>query len=220
MVAAVAADVKYLVVVLADGQTVKEIPVAAYGGRFVAFAAPLSDRVLSSTAYFQDGQFITAVPFTQDGGLPDFGLWAAPGQPVPPTATAVLGSGTANGQHWSVTAYEGPWGTCVTSATGPGNDESTACQSTDRITSLTLFGVGDFGSGLPFVVDGFAPLAATRLEVTLTDGRSFGVPVMSVGNERLWAFALEKGQADKSWTAYSASGKPLGTGGCSSCAGG
>ena len=128
----------------------------------------------------------------------------------------LLGSGTANGQDWSVTAYEGPWGTCVTAAGGP-DDYSTACRNTARMTALTVFGFGDFGNGMPYDVNGFAPPAATRLAVSLTDGSSFQVAVVTVGNEKLWAFALGKGQAVKSWTAYNASGKPLGTGACSSC---
>jgi hypothetical protein len=210
MAGGVAADVQYLVLQLADGQLVKPIPHAAYGGRFVAYAAPASDRVVRATAYLGDGQLVSAVPFTLRGGLPYFGLWTAPGQPLPRTATVVLGSGTANGQRWSVTAYEGPWGTCVVSASGP-DGSSTACGSAERTTTLSVLGLGGSGGSMPYDVNGFAPSAATRLAVTLTGGHSLDVPVLAVGNEKLWSFTLARGQAVKRLTAYSAAGIPVGS---------
>jgi hypothetical protein len=211
MAGGVAANVQYLVIQLADGQVVKPIPRAAYGRRFVAYAAPISDRIVSATAHTDDGQFVSAVPFIPPAGVPFFGLWAAPGQSLPRTATVVLGSGMASGRRWSVTAYEGPWGTCVvTSASGPSNS-STACRSTERTTALTVLEFGDSRGSMPFDVNGFAPPAATRLAVSLRDGHSFQVPVMAVGNERLWSFTLPERQAVRRLTAYNAAGQSIGS---------
>jgi hypothetical protein len=212
MAGGVAASVRYLVIKLASGQVVKAIPHPAYGLRFVAYAAPISDRVVGATAYTDDGQLMSAVPFIPPaGGVPVFGLWAAPGQPLPPAATIVLSSGIASGRRWSVTAYEGPWGTCVVAAASGLGGSSTACRNRERTTALSVLGRGDSGGTMPFEVSGFAPPAATRLEVTLTHGRRLGVPVLAVGNERLWAFTLADGQAASGLTAYNAAGQPVGS---------
>jgi hypothetical protein len=210
MAGGVAADVRYLVLHLADGQVIKSIPHAAFGGRFLAYAAPISDRVVTATAYTNDGQPMTAVPFVLPGGLPFFGLWAVPGQALPRVATVVLGSGVAKRQNWSVTAYGGPWGTCVTSDSGP-DGSSTDCGGAERATALTVLGFGDSGGSMPFDVYGFAPLAATRLEASLADGRKVDVPMVAVGNQKLWTFTLVKGQPVQRLTAYSAAGGLLGS---------
>jgi hypothetical protein len=210
MAGGVAADVRYLVLRLADGQVITSVPRAAYGGRFVAFAAPISDGVVSATAYTDDGQPVTTVPFAAPGGLPFFGLWAAPGQALPRVDTVVLGSGAGKGQNWSVTAYGGPWGTCVTSASGPFGS-STDCRGAEPTTALTVLGFAGSGGSMPFDVYGFAPLAATRLEAALADGRNVSVRVLDVGNQKLWSFTLAEAQPVRRLTAYSAAGRPLGS---------
>jgi hypothetical protein len=210
MAGGVAADVRYLVLHLADGQVIKSIPHAAYGERFLAYAAPISDRVVTATAYTDDGQPVTAVPFVLPGGLPFFGLWAAPGQALPRVATVLLGSGVAKRQNWSVVAYGGPWGACVTSASGP-DGSSTDCRGAEPTTALTVLGFGDSGGSMPFDVYGFAPQAATRLELALADGRNLDVRVLAAGNQKLWSFTLTKGQPVSHLTAYSAAGHLLGS---------
>jgi len=211
MAGGVAANVQYVVVHLAGGQVVTMIPHAAYGRRFVAYAAPASDRVLSATLRTDGGQLLATRPFIQPDGVPVFGLWATPGRAQPPTATVVLDSGRADGGSWSVTAYEGPWGTCVvTAASGPGGS-STACRATVRGTSLAVLGFDESVGSMPSEVAGFAPLAATHIAVTLTNGTSFQVPVMAVGNERLWSFSLAAGQGVRRLTARDSAGHSLGS---------
>jgi hypothetical protein len=211
MAGGVAANVQYLVIQLADGQVVKPIPHAAYGRRFVAYAAPTRDRVVSATAYTGNGQLMRAVPFIQPGGVPVFGLWAAPGQTLPRTATVMLGSGMASGRRWSVTAYAGPWGTCVVTSASGLDGSSTSCRSAERVTALTVLGSGNSGGSKPVQVNGFAPPAATRLAVALTDGHSLQVPVTTVGNEKLWTFTLGTGESVNGLTAYDAAGHSIGS---------
>jgi hypothetical protein len=143
--------------------------------------------------------------------VPVFGLWAAPGQTLPRTATVMLGSGTASGRRWSVTAYEGPWGTCVVTLASGLDGSSTSCRSAERVTALTVLGSGNSGGSMPVQVNGFAPPAAARLAVALTDGHSLQVPVTTVGNEKLWTFTLGTGESVNGLTAYDAAGHSIGS---------
>jgi hypothetical protein len=59
---------------------------------------------------------------------------------------------------------------------------------------------------------GSASASVAEVQVTLTDGTSSVVPVTAVGGERLWAFALGKGQHLKRWTANDAAGQQVSTG--------
>ncbi len=203
-VGAVAADVRYVVVTLSDGQQLKLIPVRVYGTRLVAFAAPIADGVASATAYLDNGQYRTAIPADLPASLTIFGQWLRPGQPVPPRATAVVASGTTDGHSWSVTAYVGPWGTCLSTAAG-----ESACVPVYPVTTT-----GDIGmvGNPPQVIYGSAAASVSYLIVRLTDGHSFRVRVVAVGSEKLFAFALGTGQTVRLWTAYDAAGKPLTSG--------
>jgi hypothetical protein len=202
-VGAVAADVRYVVVRLGDGQRLKLVPVRVYGTRLVAFAAPLASGVASATAYLANGQYLTAIPANLPAGLPVFGKWLRPGQPVPPRATAVIASGTVDGQPWSVTAYVGPWGTCFGAA------GESACMA---VVPTTATGHLGYAGGSPRWVYGSAAASVSHLIVLLTDGRSFRVGVVPVDGEKLFAFALGKGQTLDRWTAYDAAGKEVSSG--------
>jgi hypothetical protein len=199
-------DVTYVALTLADGQELKLIPVTSYGGaRLLAFVAPLSDPVIKAAAYLGSGQYLTAVPFRQPGSLPSFGLWLRPGDTPPPIASAVLTTGTPGAWSGKISAYEGPWGTCF--STGPGDAE---CSPALRLlaTEVTGFTGGDpplmaWGSAAPYV---------TRLEVTLTSGGTIRVPAVPVGDEKLWAFGVAKGQRVKSLAAFDAAGTRTWTG--------
>ena len=206
---AVAADVTYVVVTLDDGQRLKLVPVRLYGTRLVAFAEPLPARIANATAYLNNGQHRTAIPAILPGSLPVFGAWLAPGEHGLARVTGVVGTGTVDGQAWSVTAYMGPWGTCFTAAPGAaGCDELTALPATTGV----LGSMGGSGSP-PLVVYGSAAPAVSYLVVTLTSGHTFRVPVVTIGGERMFAFALGKGQTLRRWTAYDAVGHSLSSGG-------
>ena len=195
---AVTADVRYVVVQLDDGQELKLTPVRVYGIRLVAFAAPLA-TVASATAYLDSGQYLTAIPSDLPAGLAIFGKWLRPRQPVPPRATAVIASGTTDGHSWSVTAYVGPWGTCFSTAAG-----ESACTATVPMTSTGVVGIA---GNPPQFVYGSAAASVSYLIVRLTDGRFFRTGVVPIDGEKLFAFALGKGQTLRRWTAYDAAGR-------------
>jgi len=204
-IGAVAADVRYVVVQLGDGQQLNLIPVRLYGTRLVAFAAPLATGVASVTAYLDSGQYLSAVPADLPGGLSVFGRWLRPRQPVPPRATTMIASGTTDGRSWSVTAYVGPWGTCFSASAG-----ESACTAVVPMTTTGVVGIA--GSPPQFVYGSAAP-SVSYLIVRLTDGRSFRVGVAAIDGEKLFAFALGKGQTLSQWTAYDAAGQALSSGG-------
>jgi F420-0:gamma-glutamyl ligase len=62
------------------------------------------------------------------------------------------------------------------------------------------------------VLWGSAAPAVSSVVITPTHGRAFRVGVVTVGDERLFAFALGKGQKLKRWTAYDAAGRVLSSG--------
>jgi len=203
---AVAADVTYVVVALGDGQQLKLIPVRVYGTRLVAFVAPVGTGVASATAVLDNGQTRTAIPANLPGVQAVFGLWLRPGQPAQGRATAVIAAGAIGGRPWSVTAYVGPWGTCFT---GIAAGES-ACAP---VAPMTTTGVVGYAGNPPQVVYGSVAAAVSYLLVTLTDGHTFRVEPVTIGDEKLFAFALAKGQPLHRWTAYDAAGHPLSSGG-------
>jgi hypothetical protein len=200
----VAANVTYILLTLTDGQQLKLIPVTSHGHRYVAFVIPTQLRAVRATAYLGNGQELISVAFTHAGfGVPAFVRWTPPGQPEPRTTTALIGSGTVDGHRWSATAYIGPWGTCVEAGASGSCEGSTRMAGTQTIANL---------GGAAQVVVGSAAAGVAEVQVTLTDGTSSVVPVTAGGDERLWAFALGKGQHLKRWTAYDATGQQVSTG--------
>lgn len=208
-----ASTVTYVIVTFTDTQQVKLIPVTVHGHRYIAWAAPLSMQILSIDAhlggpYNDSGQMTSMVPFYAGGGsAPAFGLWQSAGQPTPPRATGVIGHGTAGGQVWSVTAHEGPWGTCFVAATG---GASVMCVPSAKLGLTELIsGVGDmfalpeYGSAAPGVAS---------LVIKMSDGTSTRVRSVRVGNENLFALWVGQNVTITGWTTYDASGKQTGTG--------
>jgi hypothetical protein len=205
IVGIVAANVTYVVVTLGDQRTLKLVPVVAYGARLVAYVLPLNEPTLSATALLNGGdQEKTAVPYSLPDSFPFFGLWLSPGQAAPPLATATLASGTTDGQHWSIVAHEGPYGTCFT-----GNPPNLECVPVARLATTGLLGA--LGSSPRYFLGSAAP-SVSRVIVTLKGGGSLRVPAVTVGNEKLWAFALAKGQAVRNWTAYNGAGAKVASG--------
>ena len=203
--------VTYLIVTFTDGQQLKLIPVSADGIRYFAWVAPTSMAVASVVAhlgspYSDSGQTETAIPFNLPGQLPSFGLWQKPGQATPPRASAVLGRGTVGGRAWSVTAYEGPWGTCVATSSGP--TATSECWN-DRL-AMTEVIMGQFGG--PGAIVGSAAPGVALVKVTFSDKTTVTARPVTVGNERMFAF-WESGKASPTgWTGYDASGNQVGSG--------
>jgi hypothetical protein len=206
----VAQDVAFFIVTFTDGQQLKLIPVTASGHRYIAWVAPLSMTVRSVVAhlggpYSDSGQLATTVPFEMRGQLPLLGLWQLPGQAAPPRAAGIIGPGTSNGQAWSVTAHEGPWGTCF--VTGPRSGE---CVPVKRLDTTTI--LGGWGGDQPGPSFGAAAPGVASARVTLSSGKTVTARPVSVGDERLFAFATGKGVSPAAWTAYDVSGKVVGAG--------
>ncbi|HEY6494712.1 MAG TPA: hypothetical protein VIZ43_15670 [Trebonia sp.] len=203
-------DVAFFIVAFADGQQLKLIPVTAGGQRYIAWVAPASMAVDGITAhlggpYEDSGLTSTAVPFQQAGEPPLFGLWQLAGQAAPPRDTEVIGAGTTGGHAWTVTAHEGPWGTCF--VTDPVGGE---CLPTGKLDTTTIVGWDDvspaergFGSAAPGV---------TSVRIALSNGKTVTAHPVGVGNEDLFAFPTGKGVNPTGWTAYNASGRPVGAG--------
>lgn len=210
IVGEVANDVAFFIVTFSDGQRLKLIPVTVHGHRYVAWLAPLSMTTASITAhlggpYSDSGQTVTAIPFNQPGGLPDFGLWQAPGQAVPPTGTGVVGAGTTAGHPWKVTAYEGPWGTCFVN-----QPADTQCVWAAKLDTTGIHGWSSFGQG--YSVFGSAAPGVALVRVKLSDGTTVQARPARVGNEYLFGFVTGKGATPTHWTAYNASGNQVSSG--------
>jgi hypothetical protein len=206
-------QVTYLIVTFTDGQQLKLIPVSADGIRYFAWVAPTSMAVASVVAhlgspYRDSGQTETAIPFNLPGQLPLFGRWQKPGQAAPPRASAVLARGTVGGHAWSVTAYEGPWGTCVT--TNSGSTTTGECWN-DRLDTTDI-GTG-WGGG---AVVGSAAPGVALVKVTLSDKATVTARPVVIGNERMFAFWVSGNASPTSWTGYDASGHQVGSGAATS----
>ena len=196
-------DVTSVRVVLADGTVLALHPTTVYGTRWVAFATPLGVGVDSVTVYSRTGEIATSIPFNGPGGdgPPVVSAWLRPGQAVPARVSGIVGSGTADGHAWRVTAYVGPWGTCLVGGTG------SACVSDTPTLGTTFMGGG--GS----VWWGSAAASVSRVVVTLKDGSILRVAVTAVGQQKFWAFSLsQQAEAGSRWTAYNAAGQPVASG--------
>ena len=209
MLGAVAPDVTYFVLTFTDGQQLKLIPVTSHGHRYIGWVAPAAMTVASLTAHLggpnaDNGQTVTAVPFEPAGEVPQFGLWLTSGQAGQPRASGVIGHGTADGQSWSASAYEGPWGTCIVTAPG-----DSYCLRFSLAATAVL---GGWGGDPPGPAFGSAAPGVARLLITLSNGRSVQVTPVTVGNDRLFAFWTGTGVSPTGWTAYNAAGRVTGSG--------
>ena len=210
MLGAVAPDVAYFVLTFTDGQQLKLIPVTAKGLRYVAWVVPARLHIATLTAHlggpnFDNGQTVTAVPFEPPSGdVPLFGLWRKPGQAVPPHASGVIGHGTGDGGPWSVSVYEGAWGTCFVSTPG-----GTYCGQFSLAATAVLGGGGGDSPGPGF---GSAAPGVASVRVSLSNGKSVQVKPVSVGDGRLFAFWIGNGVSPTGWTSYDAAGRVTGSG--------
>jgi len=197
------ASVQYVFVDLADGTQLKLIPVTVYGTRYVAFPTPLTVPVDSASAYLDNGQYLTAIPYTTPEGIAVFGRWLPPGQWSPAPATGLVASGMADGTKWAVYVHTGPWGTCI-------DDSATlACLPLAPPLGTQLIGTASSHQG---VIYGSAAADVSYIRVTLTGGGTLRVSVTAVGGQQFFAFYLGKGQTMRTWTAYDAAGKQVASG--------
>ena len=200
---AVRADVTYVAVRLDNGTVLILHPVAVYGVRAVAFAVPVGASVVEASAYSRHGEIAAAIPFNDPSGVADFGVWLSPGQHGLARASGRIGSGTAGGIAWSVTAYLGPWGICI-QAPATGNTQA-YCVPTTSDLELNSGYLSMTGNGLT-VAAGHAPTSAARVIVNQPDGTTTRVRPVTVGGLKLFAFLLRTGPNPLTWTAYDSSG--------------
>lgn len=202
----VRSDVDRVLVTLGDGTELTLHPADWYGHRFVAYAAPASMNVESVIAYSRTGEIGTAIPFKLPGLPVVVEKWLAPNTRPHFRATNVISSGTDHGVSSSITAYEGPWGTCFTGPTLA----YMHCVPLAAITATSV--LGQAGSP-PIMAYGSAAASVSRLRVTLSGGSSDWVRPVRVGDEKLFAIALKgNGQSVRHWTAYDAAGKVVASG--------
>ena len=199
----VQADVTYVAVRLDNGIVLMLRPVTVYGVRAVAFAVPVGAEVLDATAYSRHGEIAAAIPFNAPGGVAAFGVWLNPGQRGLARASGRIGSGTANGIAWSVTAFLGPWGICIQAP-------ATGITSAYCVPSLSYLDVnsGDLSmsGGSLSVAAGHAPASTAWVIVNQPGATTTKVWPVTVAGEKLFAFRLLAGPQGVSWTAYDNSG--------------
>lgn len=200
---AVRPDVRYLVVTLSDGTRLNLIPVRVEGVRYVAFAAPLSLKVDSITAFLANGQYLTATPFNAPEGTVMVGEWLLPGQHGQPRVTRQIAAGAGDGGSWSVDAYAGPWGTCVTY---PG---TAVCFPTGLPLATGLMKLSGTPAG---AILGMAAPAVAHVKVTFSDGSTLPLTPVAVGKQKFFAFRPPGGTTVRRWVAYDAAGKQIDSG--------
>ena len=199
----VQANVTYVAVRLGNGTVLILHPVTVYGLRAVAFAVPVGAEILDATAYSQHSEIAAAIPFNAPGGVAAFGVWLTPGQHGLARASGRIGSGTANGIAWSVTAFVGPWGICIQApATG-----ITSAYCVPALSDLDV-NSGDLSmSGASVsVAAGHAPASTAWVIVNQPGAATTKVWPVTVGGQKLFAFPLLAGPEGVSWTAYDNSG--------------
>jgi hypothetical protein len=203
---AVDADVAYVTVSLADGTVLTLHPVARYGSRYVAFAAPAGAAISSATAYSQQGQIATAIPVNLNGS-PSFLGWLRPGQRGLPRSTRLIGSGKAGGRAWSATAYVGPWGRCILVSDGSGS-----CAGITSSLETLDTAIWKSSTGPPEVVYGTASASVDHVIITLPDGKTVQARAVVVVGQKFFAVAVGQVTNGFRWAAYDTSGHEVGSG--------
>jgi len=201
----VRSDIRYVTITLAHGITLKLIPVRQAGGtRYVAFPIPRPVAIDSVSAYLPDGDYRTAIPFIAPDGQAIFGVWLQPGQRGQSRATKLVGYAPPGTKAWALFVAVGPWGICVYNSP----NANISCLGTSGPLGTGLQGF----MGAPRVHWGTAPLVASYVRLTMTNGETAQVNAVAVGNEKYFAFVLGNGQLLRRWTVYDAAGKQVATG--------
>jgi hypothetical protein len=199
--------VSYVKVRLGNGTVLTLHPVTVYDARAVAvaFAFPAGAVIVDVTAYSRHGEIATAIPFNVPDGDGDvyFGSWLKPGQHGAARASGPIGSGTVGGTAWSSAAYLGPWGVCMVN-TGSSVGGSVCTPTAAPQLGTTILNPPG-GNGVE-VATGVAAPSVVRIVVRQSDGAVIGVRPVTIGDQKVFAFATTKGPGTFSWTAYDGSG--------------
>jgi hypothetical protein len=231
LLSAVRADVRYLIVSLSNGETVKLLPVAVLGEkhpRYVAIVVPTVTSITQVSAYSEHNEIAYAVPFgtralpppsTFNFDLNSRGIfqvvrWLKPGQPaLPLVAIHRFGYGTVNGSSWSQYVATGPFGTCVLSVTSsyPFCFPVDAVDLIRHAAAKTLTSAAISGQGLDWVTIVAKP-SVSYLMATGRHGRLIKVGLYSAGGVKFATIASTRRNGITGWIAYSAGGTVLATG--------
>ena len=112
----VGADVSRVVIQMSNGSQLDLRPVAAYGQRWVAFAAPQL-TIRRAVSYVGPAEYQYSIPFT-NAGSQDFVTWLRTGEAGLPRLSMALQSGELSGVSWYGRIEIGPWGYCVAFTNG------------------------------------------------------------------------------------------------------
>lgn len=211
---AVRREVSSLGVVLGNGTVLTLHPVSLYGKRYVAFAVPSHLDVTRVIAYSRGAELAYAVPFPGFGDVETIG-WRQAGEHVPGRVTVRIGSGVAGGASWSEFAYVGSWGRCFGGAGGGSSCVSGygSLLSPGQLTAEMFISVGGSGNAEERYYVATAAPSVGYLRMALSDGSKIRVQARDVLGQKFYVLAVPGKVNVLSWTAYSASGAKLGTGG-------
>lgn len=203
-----ASQVRRVSIALSDGAVLDLHPVRFAGLRWIGVELPAKLAVTTVMAYSRSRELAYAIPFIAErGGLPSFGHWLRPGEPVPGEIARKIGSGVSADKRWSMTVHGGPWGMCAVPEIA-GDAGTIGCWSATAKQNGVLM-----NGSLPTQFGRWAVAAArpsvSYLMLTMTDGSTRRVPVVQVGNVRLYAIVIISGPRIARWAAYDAAGHRL-----------
>jgi hypothetical protein len=198
-------EVAYLTMQLADGTVLSLYPATWHGHDNIGLVMPKNLGIVRSTAYSRHGELAYAIPFPASG-FPVVAAWLRPGAPVPAAAEMTVGSATYAHSWWTVEAQIGPWGTCLVQTAGTGAVwcAPAGALPPDAVTSVVI----DPALG---VVTGIAGQAVASITLTLADGKTALLPLVSVGSQDFFALSVHDQHVVR-WTAYNTAGRPAASG--------
>jgi len=231
LVSAVRADVRYLIVSLTNGETVKLLAAEVLGARhprYVAIVVPTVTSITQVSAYSAHGEIAYAVPFgtralppastfnnePNGNGIFQVVRWLKPGQPAMPLpATHRFGHGTVDGSSWSEYVAIGPFGTCVITPTS----NYPFCFPADAVDlirhsaakTLCVSYISQRHLAWATVV---AKPSVSYIVATGRHGRHIKVGLYSADGVKFAAIASTGWNGITGWIAYSAGGTALASG--------
>jgi hypothetical protein len=210
-VGTVATSVRYLKVTLESGQPLTLVPRSFAGRQYVAMVLPEALEVENAVAYGAHGELAYAIPYNY-GGSATFQTWLQPGQQGPAPAGASIGFGSGGRGRWSAIAYVGPWGLCER-VREPGGGTDGVCQDIGKASPAGLVW-GDMSGGVGAPELGQARPQVAYVLVTRSDGSVVRIRAVHLSGYQYGLLAMIRPAKSgiRSWAAYDASGKRLGSG--------